>query len=230
MSETISIIIPTYEHGSSIGACLDSLLSQTRLPDEIIVVDDGSIDDTRERLEPYTEKLTYIYQDNAGAALARMVGFEKSSGSLILFCDADIRARKDMLETLEKALRNDSVASWAYSGFRWGWKRFRSKPFDPELLKQMNYIHTSALIRREHFPGFDIKLTRFQDWDLWLTMVDHGRKGVFVDELLFRVVHQRGHRGMSVWLPSILYKLRWKLPAVQNYERARQILIDKHGL
>jgi len=208
MRETISVIIPTYQHGDSIVACLESILRQSRQADEIIVVDDGSTDETKQILSSYLDRIEYLHQENAGAPAARMRGFKSSKGSLLLFCDADIHMHKDLLKELETALRDDPGASWAYCGFRWGWKRFRSRPYDKEALKRNNYIHTTSLIRRESFPGFDHTLKRFQDWDLWLTMSEQGHRGTFVDKELFRVIHQR----------------------VREHRAAEQVVREKHRL
>lgn len=230
MSETISVIIPTYQHGKSILTCLNSVFSQSRIPDEVIVVDDGSTDTTKEVVKSLAKNVTYFYQDNQGAAAARMTGFEKSSGSLVLFCDADVMMQPNMLELLENALKNDSEASWAYSGFNWGWKSFKSRAFDFERLKQDNFIHTTALIRRDAFVGFDTSLKRFQDWDLWLSMAEEGHKGAYVPSNLFRVNHQFGRSGMSAWVPSFFFKLPWKIKRVRDYEEAKNVIKQKHSL
>jgi hypothetical protein len=99
----------------------------------------------------------------------------------------------------------------------------------------MNYIHTTSLIRREHFPGFDPAIRRFQDWDVWLTMVGQGRTGVFIDEELFRVIDRADRPGISQWRPSILYLIPWRLlgwrpSSVRSYEDARQVIAKKHAL
>ena len=230
MTETISIIIPTYQHASTIVGCIESVLGQTRKADEIIVIDDGSHDGTKELLKPYLDRIDYHYQDNKGEQTARMNGFKKSKGSLFVLCDADLVMRPDMLERLEKALAEHPEASWAYSSFRWGWKRFKSKAFDVDALKKMNYIHTCAMIRREHFPGMDLSVKRFQDWDLWLTMAEEGRSGIFVDEELFRTVHDNNRLAISGWIPSFMFKLPWKSSAVKRYEQARKIIYAKHKI
>ena len=235
MTPAISVIIPTYQHGRTLAVCLDSLLRQTRVPDEIIVVDDGSTDDTTQRLAPYQGRVTIVRQDNQGAPSARMAGFERSTGSLLLFCDADVLAEPTMLEELQKTLEVHPEASYAYSSFIWVHRRFVSRDFDPVALQQNNYINTMSLIRREHFPGFDLALKRFQDWDLWLTMLEAGHTGVFVDAFLFTVLQDQGRRGISTWLPSFMYRIPWKQigwapRSVMVYEEAAEIIRRKHQL
>jgi len=235
VSHRISIIIPTYQHAQTIGACIESVLKQTLEPFEIIVVNDGSTDDTVHVLEPYAKRITILSQTNQGSNLARNNGFEVSTGDLVLFCDADVVMRADMLERLADALDGHLEASYAYSGFRFGWKAFRSFPFSAERLKKMNFIHTSALIRRKDFPGFDPAIRRFQDWDVWLTMLEQGKEGVFVDEELFRVENANGRVGISQWRQSFMYRIPWHMlglmpVAMHSYEQARRIILKKHGL
>lgn len=235
MNESISVIIPTYQHASTIAHCLDSILAQERKPDEIIVVNDGSTDETDEILKSYLNSIQIITQNNQGAPVARNNGFLKSTGSLVLFCDADVVMSSNMLLELETALKMHTEASYAYSGFKWGWKPFSSYPFNAEKLKHMNYIHTSALIRRGAFPLFDRNLKRFQDWDLWLTILENGGKGVFVQKELFQVIQEDRPERMSTWLPSMLIRFPWKYTGwmpkrVKKYHDAKEVIMKKHHL
>jgi glycosyltransferase involved in cell wall biosynthesis len=86
-----SIIISTYNYGQFIEEAIDSILNQTfpREKIEIIVIDDGSTDDTAFRLKKYEGKIKYIYQKNAGQATGLNSGFKQSSGEIITFMDAD---------------------------------------------------------------------------------------------------------------------------------------------
>ncbi|KKW45216.1 MAG: hypothetical protein UY95_C0004G0018, partial [Parcubacteria group bacterium GW2011_GWA2_56_7] len=102
-------------------------------------------------------------------------------------------------------------------------------------LRRMNFIHTSALIRSDGFPGFDEAIKRFQDWDVWLTLLKEGKEGVFVDEELFRVLLPHGRAGISSWRPSFLYGISWSIlgwrpPSVRRYEEARDVIRKKHHL
>ncbi len=232
---SLSVIIPTYQHASSLPRCLDSIFAQTRKPEEVIVVDDGSTDDTAAALDPYLDRIVYIRQENMGAPVARNRGFDESTGDLVIFWDADVVGRPDMLERLESALTAHSEASWAYSSFRWGRKLFRGKTFDADDLRAQNFVHTTALIRRDAFPGFDPSLKRFQDWDLWLTMSGQGTHGVFVDEVLFEVLIEKHRQGYSQWLPSIAYKLPWNTlgwapKVIRSHDEAMRIVRKKHQL
>ncbi|MFH1662065.1 MAG: glycosyltransferase family A protein, partial [Candidatus Falkowbacteria bacterium] len=181
----ISIIIPIYNQADKLPKCLDSILAQTYKDFEIIVVDDGSTDN----LEPIIKKYKYIFQENQGASSARNRGVKEAKGDFLLFCDADIVMKPDMLNEMMNALKNNPSASYAYSSFLWGRKLFKLEKFSAEKLKKIPYIHTTSLIRREHFPknGWDESIKKLQDWDLWLTMLENGRTGVFINKVLFKV-------------------------------------------
>lgn len=226
----ISIIIPIFNQAKKIPDCLDSIAAQTYKNYEIIVVNDGSKDKVGRVLERYREKFSpkikIVHQRNQGANVARNNGFKISKGEFLLFCDADIVMRRDMLQNMLQKIREENV-SYVYSSHKFGFKKFRLWKFDEEKLKQMPYIHTTSLIRREDFPGFDEKIKRLQDWDLWLTMLENGKKGFWVDDYLFEV---KDGGTMSSWMPSIFYKIFPFLPKVKKYKRSVAIIKEKHNL
>lgn len=229
----ISIIIPTYNHGKELLECLESILNQTYQNFEIIVVDDGSTDNTQKLLEACNPRIKIIQQEHQGANVARNRGFRESTGQYLLFCDADVILEPEMLEKMVAALETNLQASYAYSSFKLGWKTFRSFPFDPEKLKKFNYISTMSLIKREHFPSFDEQIQRLQDWDLWLTMLEQEHVGIWLPEVLF--IAKSRKRGMSRWLPSFFYKIPWRklgihIAALEEYEKAKNVIVQKHHL
>jgi glycosyltransferase involved in cell wall biosynthesis len=232
----ISVIIPTYEHAATLPACLDSVFAQTFKDIEVIVVNDGSTDNTAEILKPYLNKIIYKEVANGGAPRARNIGFDLSHGRFVIFCDSDLLMKPEMLQKLYNALLNNKDASYAYGGFRFGLAHFRPEVFNAERLRRINYIHTSALIRREDFPRFDEQLKRFQDWDLWLTMLERGKTGVAVMETLFRAKPRREIKfAMSEWLPKIFYSrafdaLGIRIKAVARYREAAAVIQKKHSL
>ncbi|MCX7778695.1 MAG: glycosyltransferase family 2 protein [Patescibacteria group bacterium] len=236
----ISVIIPTYQHGNTILNTLETIFYQTYQNFEVIIVNDGSTDDTKKKLEK-TEKrwpgrIKIINQERKGANSARNRGFQEAKGDFLFFCDADVELKNDCLEKMVKILKEHPEASYAYSSFKFGWKVFPSFDFDSERLKKMPYISMMSLIRREHFPGFDESLTKFQDWDLWLTMLEKGYRGIRIPEILFTVKPRK--IGLSSWLPSFLYRLPWhifpfkilKPKAIKNYEEGLKIIKKKHSL
>src|SRR5712675_1199611 len=85
----VSVIIPTYNSGRLVVEAVESALAQTLAPAEILVVDDGSTDDTRDRLAKFGPPVSYIHQENQGVAAARNRGIRAATGDLVAFLDAD---------------------------------------------------------------------------------------------------------------------------------------------
>lgn len=231
----ISIIIPVYNQADKLFATLNSINLQTYRDLEVIIVNDGSSDNPEKTFTEFLDKtksdLTFSFfnQANAGAPAARNRGFRESKGDFLFFCDADATLESQALEILLNNLLVNTQASYAFSAFKWGSKTFTVGDFDTERLKKEPYIHTMALIRRVDFPitGWDESIKKFQDWDLWLTMLENGKMGVFVNYILFNVAPGGT---ISSWLPSFAYKLLPFLPAVKKYQRAMVIIKTKHQL
>jgi glycosyltransferase involved in cell wall biosynthesis len=231
----VSIIIPAYNHASALPKCLAHVFAQTYTLYEVIVVDDGSTDEIVDAIKPFTEKIRLVRQQNAGASPARNRGWKEAQGEFLLFCDADVVMRSDMLEKMVAALRAHPDAGYAYSAFRFGWKLFPGAPWSADLLRRVNIAHTTSLVRAADFPGFDESIRRFQDWDVWLTMLARGKGGVMVpDELFVAEIHGISRIGSS-WLPKMAYSIPWEkmgwIPArVKKYRTAREIIAKKHQL
>src|SRR3954452_15388536 len=112
MAPTVSVVIITYNYGRFIAGALDSVLAQTRPADEIIVVDDGSTDDTAAEGGGYADQgVQYLYQPNAGMSAARNRGIRASRGDLIAFLDSDDRWLPDKL-----ALQLENLATYPDAG------------------------------------------------------------------------------------------------------------------
>jgi len=229
----ISIIIPIYNQANKLPKCLDSIFGQTYKNFEIIIVNDGSTDDVQEIIKEYGNKLKVIkfikLKVNGGAPAARNRGFRESRGEYLFFCDADAVLVPWALETMLGTLESHLEASFAYSSFLWGKKLFKVGPFSEEKLKAGPCIHTMSLIRREAFPkeGWDESIKKLQDWDLYLTMLEKGHKGFWLDKILFQI---RPGGTISSWLPSLAYKLLPFLPEVKKYKQAVAIIRNKHKL
>jgi glycosyltransferase involved in cell wall biosynthesis len=200
----ISVIIPTYNCASYLPACIESFLKQTRKPDEIIVFDDGSTDNTRELELGNPDTVKFLYHNkNKGLNAARQTGLDHATGDLIFSCDADAVYAPTCLEEMEKPLIDWPKVSFVYSDYTLsedGKERsFQSKPFDVQQLQKQNYINASSLVRREHLPKYDTKIKRLTDWDLWLTMAEKGHTGIHIPKSLFTLylrdegISSKGH-------------------------------------
>ena len=114
----VSVIIPTYNRADLIGETVESVLSQTFDDFEIIIVDDGSTDSTREVVRGFDGPIKYIYQENQGVSCARNRGFEASRGDYICFLDSDDVWSPRMLEREVSLLDSNSDLGFVYSDYQ----------------------------------------------------------------------------------------------------------------
>lgn len=156
-----------------------------------------------------------ICQDEVGNAnWARNRGAEWAHTEFILFSDDDIDWLPNALALLVETLRTRPEANYAYGAYRMGDVIQCDKSFSSAELKRHNYISTMSLIRTRDFPGFDEFLARLQDYDLWLTMLEQGKMGVYCGAVLFETQKRFG----------ITYG------SGQTYDEALAIVRQKHGL
>jgi glycosyltransferase involved in cell wall biosynthesis len=119
MVETISVIIPTYNRAAFICRAVESVLDQTFRDFEVIVVDDGSTDNTRQLLEKYRSlpNFQYLYQVNKGRSIARNEGVSHSRGNWIMFLDSDDYLDKNALLTLYNLAKEAKDSVMLYGNF-----------------------------------------------------------------------------------------------------------------
>jgi len=115
---TISVVIPTYNYGGFIGEALRSVFEQTVTPMEIVVVDDGSTDDTGAVVASFGERVKYVRQANAGVSAARNRGVDETSGELIAFVDADDIIQPQFLEAMLAEFSRDQGVGLVHCGTR----------------------------------------------------------------------------------------------------------------
>jgi glycosyltransferase involved in cell wall biosynthesis len=183
-SPKVSIILPTYNRAYLIGRAIQSILNQTYQDFEIIIIDDGSKDDTEKIIRGFKEKdnrIKYISFDaNKGAAAARNAGIKMSKGEYITFQDSDDEWVIDKLEKQMKVIETSSENIVVYCGF-WridGDEKIyipdinilnREGNINKELLKG-NFVGTPSILlpkkNLEKVGMFDKNLSRLQDWDL----------------------------------------------------------------
>ena len=178
--KTVSIIIPTYNRAALVKRAIMSIIDQTYQKIEVIVVDDGSTDDTEDVvLSIDYDNLKYIKQVNSGACVARNRGIKEAKGEVIAFLDSDDEWYP---EKLEKHMRHfdqngGKVSVCNYMIEKKGEEKKgvpddHSDFFTYDELLDHNYITTgSILIDKEfliHIGGFDTKMPRYQDWELVL--------------------------------------------------------------
>jgi len=114
----VSIVIPTYNYGNFVSEAVDSALAQTYNNIEVIVVDDGSTDNTKDVLVKYNESIRYIHKENAGLPAARNTGIEQAKGEYIAFLDSDDQWLADKVELqMEIFKSNDQVGLVSCAGY-----------------------------------------------------------------------------------------------------------------
>lgn len=134
---------------------------------------------------PREVKRVVIKDEGKGANWARNEGFKQVDTEFVLFSDNDINWYEGSIELLLQTLEDHPEASYAYGAYMLGDAILCNMDFDASVLKLFNYISTMSLIRTKDFPGFDENIKRFQDWDLWLTMLEEGKTGVYCGKVIF---------------------------------------------
>lgn len=146
-------------------------------------------------------KLVIVPDQNKGSQWARNEGFKQVDTEFVLFSDNDIQWQTEALQTLVEVLERTPKASYSYGRYLLGKDLWSHEAWNPQLLKQHNYISTMSVIRTADLPNppFDEKINRLQDWDLWLTMLEQGKRGVYVEDLIFTTPLKDGisHNGMD---------------------------------
>ena len=236
----IGVVITTHNYGHYLAACLESVLSQTLLPRQVVVVDDASEDNAADVVASFSD-VAYCRVNFRNGNRARNFGFLKVSTPYVAFFDADNVMMPRFLEVLYEALQAVPHATYAYGdrivfadGDLQRGEREVSGPFDVRRLRAGNYIDLAALIRSDKFPGFDPAVRRYQDWDLWLNIaLKQGGIGQYVPEPLFyyrmhpHSVSQREDRDRAMWRIRRKYRLGWgALPLLRHsfklYQLARK--------
>jgi glycosyltransferase involved in cell wall biosynthesis len=203
MSPLISVIIPTYNRASLVTEAVDSVLAQSFRNLELIVIDDGSTDETGARLAAYGARLRYNRQERSGVSAARNRGLELACGEWVAFLDSDDLWQPKKLEVQVNFFARNPGAEicqtgeiWIRNGRRVNPRRKHAKPsgdiFEPSL--ELCLVSPSAVMLRKSLFSlvgpFDPRLPACEDYDLWLRIAC--RRPVFlIDEAL--VIKRGGH-------------------------------------
>jgi len=177
----VSVILPTYNRAWTLGRAVESVLMQDYPNVELIVVDDGSRDDTLQLLDAYGDRITILHQENKGVSAARNAGIRASQGSLVALLDSDdawdhrkLSCQVQFFQDHPEALICQTEEIWIRNGRRVNPKIKHRKPsgwiFEPSL--HLCLVSPSAVMMRRHL--FDIKgyfnesFRVCEDYDLWL--------------------------------------------------------------
>ena len=201
MKPMVSVIVPMYNAAAYIVEALESVLESTYRPIEVVVVDDGSTDDSLEEAKAYAKghkEIRVLTQQNAGVSAARNHAIREAKGEYILPLDADDKIGRTYIEHAVEAMKDTARIVGCRAEF-FGAKtgEWRLPAFSHELLARKNMIHVSSLFRKEDWQrvgGFCEKDIYREDWDFWLSLMELGGEYVRLDEigLYYRV--QAGSR------------------------------------
>jgi glycosyltransferase involved in cell wall biosynthesis len=199
----VSIVVLCHNYGRYLPEAIESALEQDYPSTEVIVLDDGSTDDSVEVASAYAHQVRLLTQENQGLARACNRGAREATGELFVFLSADDRLERSYVSELVAAMERQPEAAFAYcSAQLFGAESgvMPSRPFSAfSLIRGRNYINGSALTRRAAYlesGGYpeDLGEGAFDDWDFWLTMIERGHRGTYVPKPL---LHWRRHPGGS---------------------------------
>ncbi len=193
MSDTrISVVIPCHNYGRYLGEAFASVAAQTRPPDETIVINDGSTDETREVIGAlaieHPELAWFRRWPAKGPAATFNDGVRATTGDLVVILSADDRLSPAYLALLEAEF-DDHGVWFAYAGEHLFGAIEQIRPvraFDLRHFRRENMINGSAMVRRSAFDaagGFreDFDATGLEDWEFWAHLIELGGRGAAVE-------------------------------------------------
>jgi len=192
----VSVVNATYNQAGFVQQLLESLAEQTYQNLEIIIVSDGSLDDTQKVVQDFAMKhkkrefkIKFISKPHTGVQETRNHGLDEATGKYIIFPDSDCFLYSTCIEKMVKVLEEKPNIAYAYCNMEnVGFYNsiLRCGEFDEARLRKGNYIPVVAVMKREGCPRWDPDIKRHQDYDLWLSWLDKGGYGYWIDEALFR--------------------------------------------
>ena len=186
----VSVVIPTYNSGPLLVEAVSSVLAQTAPPDEVIVVDDGSTDDTADRMAAFGPRVKFIRKENGGVSTARNRGMAEATGDWIAFLDADDVWHPRKLEMQTEALRSNP--EMGLLGTRlYDWPGSHPDPNSgapprlvnvhlDDLIVRNSLVTSTILARTEILRAageFDLRLQGPEDHDFWIRVAKIAKVG-----------------------------------------------------
>ena len=193
----VSVIIPTFNRVDAVCKAVESVLNQTYLQYECIVIDDLSVDNTRELLnEKFGKKIRLVSQPHSGVSAARNLGVKQCRGNWVAFLDSDDTWHSDKLrqqisyhQENPKLRISQTQEIWIRRGKQVSARKKHKKPSGyifPQSLEMCLITPSSVILEKELFltsGGFDEYLPACEDYDLWLRITHKNEVGL-LDELL----------------------------------------------
>ncbi len=239
----VSVVIPAYNAERFVAKAIDSVLNQTYRDYEIIVVDDGSTDNTLEVLKSYGDKVRYVRQSNKGASAARNTGIRHANGKYIAFLDADDVWFSQKLEKQVKVLDERPEFGLVYSNVEFPSRQNGvvqtqfdlKRPYSGKILSKlivMNAIPTSTVVaRKECFEKvglFDESLVASEDHDMWIRIATRYDATYLEDPLMMNGLHSGSLSRDEIRLQECNLAVTAKARKMQNVlGDADRVLIDR---
>jgi len=201
-----TVVMPAFNAAAFIAEALDSALSQTLPPAEVIVVNDGSTDETLQIVQRYGDRVRCISQENKGLPTARNIGIRNATNEWIALLDSDDRWRADKLESQAAVILEnpavDLVYTDTYTFFEDRVENLIPAPpasnIKKELMNSAPFSVSSVVFRRSKaikIGGFDPAMRLAEDWDMWLRLIEAGAEFAAVAEPL--TFYRRSPLGLS---------------------------------
>ena len=204
LGEPITIIITCYNYESFVTEAIHSALSQSIKPYEVIVINDGSTDNSISKIQNFRKQITIIDKKNEGVIATKNLGLKHAKADWVVFLDADDILDEKYLATLSKKQRTTN-ADVVYSGMRFiGNEKgtFPSRPYSQYSLLKGNYINNSALMKTPlvaQAGGYKEKMSAgYEDWELYVSLSELGATFAHVNKpLLFYRRHGENSRDIE---------------------------------
>lgn len=233
---SISVVIPTYNGSRFIAETLESVFSQTLQPDEVLVIDDGSTDDSAAIAESYMPRVQVYRSSNQGQAAARNLGIQKATSEWVAFLDHDDLWESSKLQRQMEEITRHLDADLCYTGrvllhlqgdaLTRGKAIYAppAKDIRKSLLADCTFFPSAVLVRRSTLlavGGFDPKCHISEDYDLWLRLLHSGAKFVACPEplLLYRCHEGNSSKKLVTHQACMEVYRRRVLPYLPKYTR-----------
>lgn len=234
----VSVIIPTYNREKYIKRAIDSVLSQTYQNFEIIIIDDGSTDNTKEFLQSYfgDKRICYIYQDNQGVATANNNGIKKASGKYIALLHSDDfwcdnRKIEKQINFLEKYHDYLLVGGGIIRVKENGKETFRilypenDEQIRKTMLLSCSFASSAVVFKKEAWKktkGFNENIEVCEDWDLWMKI---GKVGKLYNFQEYFIHYQESEKSLSNFYRRKSF--RYNLELIQKYSKDYPTFVKK---